>query len=220
MPSELTSFFATLFAAGVVIAILVIIVIACVFIIFNVLTLMVGAKIAGIEKRSFGKAFVSALVINFFWGVLGFILSFFSNPYFGLMAILLVPCMIIKIVYDCSLWRAILAYFVSLIAYMLFAVLIVATGFFIIKGAIDSKKSESVEKTTKVESIKPNAVGSVENTLPYKEPIITSKDSLVDNTKIMKEISPAPKKEVPTKKNVVKKKENKPVKVKTTKAKK
>lgn len=219
MPAELTSLFASIFAAGVIIAILVIIIVACVFIVFNVFTLMLGAKFAGIDNRGFGKAFVSALVINFFWGFLVYLLSFFENPYFGLMAILLVPCIIIKIIYGCSLWQAIIAYIVSLIAYMLFAVLIVLTGFVIVKGVVDSKKSQSIESTTKIKSEKTNVASYNESSLPAKEPIKITSNALpeVAPQKTIV-VTPPPKKKLPAKTPMVKTQSSKNEKAKKAKS--
>jgi hypothetical protein len=80
---------------------------------FSALAIMLGAKIAKIDDRSFGKAFLAVILIFILGGIITSILSFIS-PFLGLLG-LIVPVLFIQWVYSSSFGEALVTYIMSLI---------------------------------------------------------------------------------------------------------
>lgn len=199
MPSELSSLIAGIFAAGMILAILFILIFSCIFIFFNVLTLMIGAKVAGVEGRSFGKAFIAGIIINFIWGVFGLflfnvLLMLLGNPIAVLITLLTIPLIVIKLVYSCGFFKAFVTYIVSLLAYLTFVSAIFFVCIFTIKNSIDQNNKSSV-KVTNVEKEEIKKTESTKGTtVAAKKPTVEStKTASVALSEKPKTMVPAPK---------------------------
>jgi hypothetical protein len=122
-----------------------------IFWLFNIICMMMGAKAAGIQNRSFGKAFLASILISWLGGTLiGFLTLL--NPIAGLVGLLLVPALFIKLVYSCGLGEAIVAYIVNVIASIALMIVLILTLIFGFGLSVDKLKSESSTNSVLIEN--------------------------------------------------------------------
>jgi hypothetical protein len=113
--------------------------------------MMMGAKAAGIQNRSLGKAFLASILISWLGGTLiGFLTLL--NPIAGLVGLLLVPALFIKLVYSCGLGEAIVAYIVNIIASIALMIVLILTLIFGFGLSVDKLKSESSTNSVLIEN--------------------------------------------------------------------
>ena len=104
-----------LFGAWIGLGIGIVLVSAVIIWLFNIACMMIGAKVANIENRSFGKAFLATLLIAILGGGCVSLLTLL-HPLIGLVGLVLVPAIFIHWVYSCGLGKAIIAYIINLVA--------------------------------------------------------------------------------------------------------
>ena len=129
--------------AGIGIVIFLVLGLLFVFWLFNIFCMMMGAKVADIRNRSFGKAFVASILIAWLGSTLIGGLSFI-HPILGILGLLFVPAIFIKLIYSCGLGQAIVAYIVNIVTSV---VLTVALALTLILGL-----GLSVDKLKKIET--------------------------------------------------------------------
>jgi len=149
---DLSNYPELLAGVGFWIIILCVVVFLFIFWLFNVICMMLGAKAAGIQDRSFVKAFLASLLISWLGGLLIGFLSFL-HPFVGVVGLLFVPAVFIKIVYACGLGKALVAYIVNItvsfvLMIALFVVLIFGFGFSVdkLKGGDGGENAPVVEE--------------------------------------------------------------------------
>ena len=119
----------------------------------NIVSLMLGVKLAGVKNRGFGKAFLATMLIVFFGGFVVALLTTF-NPLLGLLGLLIVPSIFIQWVYSCSFSKACGAYILSFFANIAFFIAILVTlplAINICADKINKSDSKDKPKTEKVE---------------------------------------------------------------------
>jgi signal transduction histidine kinase len=81
----------------------------------NILGMMIGAKIADIDNRSFGKAFIATLLIVCLGG---FVLSVLAviHPILAVLGFFLIPVFFVQWAYSCSFGKAAIAYIINIFA--------------------------------------------------------------------------------------------------------
>ena len=87
----------------------------------NVAFLMIGANLADIKGRSFGKAAQATLMNVVLWSPIVSILTTL-NPLLGLIGGWLLPVFFVQWVYSCKFGKAVVACFLSFIATVVFVV--------------------------------------------------------------------------------------------------
>ncbi len=115
------------------------------FLVVNSLFLMIGAKIAGIEHRTFAKALLATIMIIFLAGIPIGLLSLL-HWVIGLLGMILVPALFIKLAYSCPLGRAVVAYILSIIASFLITACLVFALFSGLVAVGLLQKGDSVEE--------------------------------------------------------------------------
>ncbi|RMD84788.1 MAG: hypothetical protein D6820_00675 [Lentisphaerae bacterium] len=148
---ELIDFFNLILGAGILLAIAVFLILAIVLCVLQVIFLMIGARFAGIEDRSFGKALM-AIVLNIFFGTFLSILLGKIHLLLGVFAFFLVPCLFIKWSYSCSWIKAILAYIFAFIASIVFF-LVTFVGIPLAISQSDSKEKVDHKPAVKTQII-------------------------------------------------------------------
>ena len=149
MPQEIIDLNSAIFGAGLGIALGIILVFTIGIWVLNIVALMVGAKLAGIKDRGFGKALMATVLIVFLGGFIVAMLTML-HPLAGLLGFFLVPCLFVKWVYSCSLGRAVLAYVLSFFASITFfiaAIFIIPVTINIIAGPKPANSSDGGART-------------------------------------------------------------------------
>lgn len=153
MQDDPIKLFETLFALQLGVAIGIITVFILLSWLLNIVSLMLGVKIAGVKDHSFGKALLATVLIVFFGGFTVTLLTAI-HPLIGLLGIFVVPCLFIKWVYACSFLKACAAYILSFFANIAFIIAVVATlpiAFNIFADRINKADSKVEIKTEKIE---------------------------------------------------------------------
>ncbi len=138
--------------AGIGIVIFIILGILFVFWLFNIFCMMMGAKVANISNRSFGKAFVASLLIAWLGGAVIGGLSLL-HPLLGLAGLIFVPAIFIKMVYSCDLGQAIIAYIINIITSITLTIVLILTLTFGLGLSIDKLKKQSNEDNKEKKTI-------------------------------------------------------------------
>lgn len=126
MPEEPVKLFETLLGLQLGIMLGIITAIILLSWLLNIVSLMLGAKIAGIKDRGFGKALLATVLIVFLGGLVATLLTAL-HPLAGLIGVFIIPCLFIQWVYSCPFSKACLAYILSFIANIIFFVAIMIT---------------------------------------------------------------------------------------------
>lgn len=157
MPEELVKSFETMFALHLGIFIGIFLTFILLSWLLNVISLMLGAKIAGVNDRSFGKALLATVLIVLFGGLVVALLTAL-HPIAGLIGAFIVPCMFIQWVYSCSFGKAAVAYILSFfanVAFIFAAIITIPLVFSIVVGNIkntDSKEKPKIEQTSQTKN--------------------------------------------------------------------
>lgn len=143
----LSAFLGGVMAAGLIIAVCLLLLFSAFMLVFYTLAMMMGAKVVNIENRTFGKA-LTATSLNIFLGWLVVGVCFFIFPPLSIVAYFLLPSVFIKWIYECSFIKAIIAavlsYFAAISLFLLLFLVMVITF------KLNPNKNQK-EKVTKVE---------------------------------------------------------------------
>lgn len=146
----LTNLLGGIFAAGILIAVGIFLIFSLMILFFQTFTLMFGARFVDIKDRTFGKALIATFLYIFVGSIPCIILFIIAWP-LGIMAFLILPCFIIKWVYDCSLAQAFFASITSIATSLILVVGFIIGMVFVIKNSLDQKKNSNLENVSKIE---------------------------------------------------------------------
>ncbi len=142
--------------AGASVGVLILMILGFIFIfwLFNIFCMMIGAKVADISNRSFGKAFVASILIAWLGGTVIGGLSF-VHPILGVLGVIFVPAIFIKVVYSCGLGKAVVAYIINIVVSIVLMTTLIFTLIFGLGFSLDKlKKHENSSEPNQVESQK------------------------------------------------------------------
>lgn len=207
IPMTFSAVIGSMLAAGVIAAVCIFLLFSTIMLFFYTIALMMGAKAVNIEDRTFGKA-LTATALNLFlgWIIVGVCLFIF--PPLAIVAYFLLPCIFIKWIYECSLGKAIVTAVLSYFAaFLLLFVLMVGAIIISIKFAPNTSENTKDEKIAKIVS-KPlpetSAPIEIQKSTKVQEVQTTFVPIKTENKPIQKQ-NMVVIKEMPPKKELVKK---------------